>query len=126
MKETFETIDYKEKKYPLVCNINVMEEIQKRYKSFTEWSNLCGRTTDKKEVDIAAFKTGILLMINEGLLIESEDNGTEFKEMTPRQVGRLISEVGLVEITNKLTKVIVESVGADTRKNELFTKMKTR
>lgn len=126
MKETFETIEYKGKKYPLVCNINVMEEIQKRYKSFTEWSNLCGGTTDKKEVDIAAFKTGILLMINEGLLIESEDNGTEFKEMTPRQVGRLISEVGLVEITNKLTKVIVESVGVDTRKNELSTKMKTQ
>ena len=126
MKETFETIEYKGKKYPLVCNINVMEEIQKRYKSFTEWSNLCGGTTDKKEVDIAAFKTGILLMINEGLLIESEDNGTEFKEMTPRQVGRLISEVGLVEVTNKLTKVIVESVGVNTRKNELSTKMKTR
>lgn len=126
MKEIFETIEYKGKKYPLVCNINVMEEIQKSYKSFTEWSNLCGGTTDKKEVDIAAFKTGILLMINEGLLIESEDNGTEFKEMTPRQVGRLISEVGLVEITNKLTKVIVESVGVDTRKNELSTKMKTR
>lgn len=126
MKETFETIEYKGKKYPLVCNINVMEEIQKRYKSFTEWSNLCGGTTDKKEVDIAAFKTGILLMINEGLLIESEDNGTEFKEMTPRQVGRLISEVGLVEVTNKLTKVIVESVGVDTRKNELSTKMKTQ
>ena len=126
MKETFETIEYKSKKYPLVCNINVMEEIQKRYKSFTEWSNLCGGTTDKKEVDIAAFKTGILLMINEGLLIESEDNGTEFKEMTPRQVGRLISEVGLVEVTNKLTKVIVESVGVDTRKNELSTKMKTQ
>ena len=126
MKEIFETIEYKGKKYPLVCNINVMEEIQKRYKSFTEWSNLCGGATDKKEVDIAAFKTGILLMINEGLLIESEDNGTEFKEMTPRQVGRLISEVGLVEITNKLTKVIVKSVGADTRKNELSTKMKTR
>lgn len=126
MKETFETIDYKGKKYPLVCNINVMEEIQKRYKSFTEWSNLCGGTTEKKEVDIAAFKTGILLMINEGLLIESEDNGTEFKELTPRQVGRLISEVGLVEVTNKLTKVIVESVGVDTRKNELSTKMKTQ
>lgn len=126
MKETFETIEYKGKKYPLVCNINVMEEIQKRYKSFTEWSNLCGGTTDKKEVDIAAFKTGILLMINEGLLIESEDNGTEFKEMTPRQVGRLISDVGLVEVTNKLTKVIVESVGVDTRKNELSTKMKTQ
>lgn len=126
MKETFETIEYKSKKYPLVCNINVMEEIQKRYKSFTEWSNLCGGTTDKKEVDIAAFKTGILLMINEGLLIESEDNGTEFKEMTPRQVGRLISDVGLVEVTNKLTKVIVESVGVDTRKNELSTKMKTQ
>jgi len=126
MKETFETVEYKGKKYPLVCNINVMEEIQKRYKSFTEWSNLCGGTTDKKEVDIAAFKTGILLMINEGLLIESEDNGTEFKEMTPRQVGRLISEVGLVEVTNKLTKVIVESVGVDTRKNELSTKMKTQ
>lgn len=126
MKETFETIEYKGKKYPLVCNINVMEEIQKRYKSFTQWSNLCGGTTDKKEVDIAAFKTGILLMINEGLLIESEDNGTEFKEMTPRQVGRLISEVGLVEVTNKLTKVIVESVGVNTRKNELSTKMKTR
>lgn len=126
MKETFETVEYKGKKYPLVCNINVMEEIQKRYKSFTQWSNLCGGTTDKKEVDIAAFKTGILLMINEGLLIESEDNGTEFKEMTPRQVGRLISEVGLVEVTNKLTKVIVESVGVDTRKNELSTKMKTQ
>ena len=80
----------------------------------------------EKEVDIAAFKTGILLMINEGLLIESEDKGTEFKELTPRQVGRLISEVGLVEVTNKLTKVIVESVGADTRKNELSTKMKTQ
>ena len=126
MKETFETIEYKGKKYPLVCNINVMEEIQKRYKSFTQRSNLCGGTTGKKEVDIADFKTGIFLMINEGLLIESEDNGTEFKEMTPRQVDRLISEVGLVEVTNKLIKIILESVGVDTRKNELSTKVKTQ
>ena len=93
MQEKYEEILYKDKKYKLICNLNVMESIQAEYHSFTEWGLLCSGSEAGNEPDIKAIKFGFELMINEGLEVESEENGTTFEKITSKKVGRIISEI---------------------------------
>lgn len=107
MKDFNGEIEYKEKKYKLVFNLNVMEEIQKEYGTLEEWASL----TDGKngEPNAQAVIFGFAAMLNEGLDIESEENGTEFKPLTLKQVGRMISEIGLDNATSTLNETVIES-----------------
>lgn len=126
MQEKYEEILYKDKKYKLICNLNVMESIQAEYNSFTEWGLLCSGSEAGNEPDIKAIKFGFELMINEGLEVESEENGTTFEKITSKKVGRIISEIGLLKSAELLARVITQSVGAPQEKNVLSTKTKTR
>ena len=56
-------------------------------------------------------------MINEGIDIENEENGTDIKPLTRKQVGRIITEVGVADATRKLNKTVVES-SQSAEKNE--------
>ena len=111
MKDFNGEFEYKDKKYKLVFNLNVMEEIQEEYKTLEEW----GALTDgsKGEVNAKAVIFGFTQMINEGLDIENEETGSEFKPLTLKQVGRMISEVGLEEATKSLNKTVVESTKSE-------------
>ncbi len=100
-------LQYRDKKYKLVFNLNVMEEIQKKYGSLQEWGNLTDGS--EGEVDVSAVIFGFTAMINEGLEIACEDNGTEFKPLTTKQVGRIITEVGIQNATEKLNATVTES-----------------
>lgn len=115
MKDFNGEIEYKNKKYKLVFNLNVMEAIQEEYKTLDEW----GALTDgsKGEVNAKAVIFAFTQMINEGLEIENEETGSEFKPLTLKQVGRMISEVGLENATKTLNKTVVESTKGD-EKNE--------
>ena len=48
-------------------------------------------------------------MLNEGIDIENEENGTEFPHLTKTFVGRMLTEMGLQEMTQKLQNTIIES-----------------
>lgn len=126
MHEENETLEYKGRKYKLVCNLNVMEEIQEKFHSFNEWANLCSGVGEGKEASISALKYGFQVMINEGLDIDHEENGAEKEEVSSKQVGRIISSVGMVDSVNILANVITKSVGVTQTKNALSTKMKTQ
>jgi hypothetical protein len=52
-------------------------------------------------------------MINEGIDIANEDNGTDEKPMTLKQVGRLITDIGMDIATKQLNKTVVESTKGD-------------
>ena len=56
---------------------------------------------------------GLTAMINEGLDIENEENGTEIKPLTTKQVGRIITEVGLTEALKSLNKTVIDSTKSD-------------
>ena len=48
--------------------------------------------------------------INEGIEIENEKNGEKLKLITAKQVGRILSEVGISYTANKIMSAISDSV----------------
>lgn len=113
LKETIEHIEYKGEKYPLVFNLNVMEKIQEEYKTIDAW----GALTDGEggEVNVKALIFGITEMINEGLDIENDENGTNRAFVNHKKVGRMLSEIGLNELTKTANDLVIESTKDDSK-----------
>lgn len=127
MKDFKGKIQYKGEEFDLVFNLNVMEQIQEEYGTVDKWASLTdgkevmldadgdpiiedGKIKTKpKEVDAKAIKFGIQCMLNEGIDIKNEEEGTDLKPFTMNQVGRLISDYGLEESTNILNDTVIES-----------------
>jgi hypothetical protein len=109
-------IQYKDKEYTIVFNLNVMEAIQAEYGSLEEWGNLTDGT-ESGEPDAKAVIFGFTEMINEGIDMANEEDGTDIKPMTRKQVGRMITEVGLIEATATMNQTVVESTKGE-EKNE--------
>lgn len=109
LKDVFSEIEYKGITYKLYFNLNVMEEIQEKYGSFDNWTDLVSGKDDKKEVDIKALKFGFKAMINEGIEIQNEDMGTDLLLFDDKQIGRLITEIGLATANQKLINTVLES-----------------
>ena len=114
MKDVHGTFEYKGNTYKLVFNLNVMEIIQEEYESVERWGDI----TAEGEGNAKAIKFGFAAMINEGIDIDNEDNGTNIPHFTLPQVGRMLSEVGLDNVTNLLKATVVASTqSADDEKN---------
>lgn len=111
MKKMKSEITYKGQNYSLVFNLNVMEEIQAEYKSLENWGNMTDGANG--EPNAKAIIYGLTAMLNEGIDIENEENGTDLKPFTHKQVGRLLTEVGLEEATAKLNEAVIESTKSD-------------
>ena len=114
MKEMRNEIEYKGVKYNLVFNLNVMEVIQDEYGTLDEW----GKLTDAKvgEPNAKAVVFGFTAMLNEGIDIDNEDKGTDIKPLTHKQVGRMLTEIGLREATLKMNNTVIESTKTDEKK----------
>ena len=112
MKDINGKIQYKDKEYSLVFNLNVMEKIQEKYGTLEEWGNLTDGSKNG-EPDAKAVIYGFTEMLNEGIDIENEENGTDIKPLTLKQVGRIITEIGLADATNTLNKTVVESTKSE-------------
>lgn len=115
MKKEKVSLNYKGEDYELVFNLNVMEEIQDEYGSIEAWGNL---TDNEKEPNIKAVIYGITCMANEGVEIyndehEEEKDFTPRKYLTKKQIGRLVSDIGLAEVTAKLNQSVTESTKSD-------------
>lgn len=107
MKDFNGQIEYKGKTYKLYFNLNVMEQIQEEYGTIEEWGKLSDGVSG--EVNAKAVIFGITAMINEGIDIENEEKGTDNKPLTLKQVGRIITEVGIKEATKTLNDTVIES-----------------
>lgn len=107
MINTKKHITYKDIVYPIVFNFNVMEKIQDKYGSYEKW----GEMTDGKEqeINISALKFGVLEMINEGIDIENEDKEEKMEFVTLKQVGRIITEIGIQKMTARVQETVIES-----------------
>lgn len=113
MKDFNGEIQYKGNTYKLVFNLNVMEIIQEKYGSLDKWGSLTDGTEKNGEPDAKAVIFGFTEMINEGIDISNEENGTDIKPFTLKQVGRLITEIGLANATAKLNETVIESTKSD-------------
>ena len=144
MKDFNGEIQYKDKTYKLVFNLNVMESIQNEYGSVEKWGALTDGTAYAQreyikehgslegwdslkpkdrakyvgEPDAKAVIFGFTEMINEGIDIENEENGTDIKPLTLKQVGRIITEIGIGDATRTLNETVVASTHSETSKNE--------
>lgn len=99
------------KKYGLVFNLNVMENIQEEYGTIQKW----GELTDGKsgEVNAKALIFGLTEMMNEAIDIENENLEKKKAFLTKKQVGRLVTKIGLEKATEQLNNTIVESTKSD-------------
>ena len=114
MKDINGKIKYKDKEYSIVFNLNVMEAIQEEYGALDKWGSLTDGSNGEPNAKAVIF--GFMQMINEGIDIENEEKGTDIKPFTLKQVGRIITEVGLIEATKKLNETVVDSTQS-TEKN---------
>lgn len=107
VKDVNGKIKYKDKEYRLVFNINVMEELQEEYGSIENW----GKITDASngEPNIKALRFGLTAMINEGIDMDNEEKGTDIKPLSPKQVGRMIAEIGMENAALALNKTVTVS-----------------
>lgn len=117
MKNTIVYIETSKRNFPLVFNLNVMEEIQEQYGSLDRWGEL---TQGSGEPKIKELKAGIMLMINEAIDIENENNNTNEPMVTDKQVGRIMTEVGIEAIVKKIQEITIASTKSEDKagKNE--------
>ena len=115
MKDNAGKITYKEKEYKVVFNLNVMEAIQEEYGTLDKWSEITSGNAE--EVNIKALKFGFIQMLNEGLSIEAEETGEEYKPLTSAFVGRMLTDIGLEAMTKTLQDTVIESTKTEDGKN---------
>lgn len=116
MKNTVVYLETEKRKYPLVFNLNVMEEIQEQYGSLDAWGKV---TQGNGEPQVKDLKAGIMAMINEGIDIENEENGTNEPLVTAKEVGRMMTEVGIEKVVKKIQEITIASTKGDNEgKNE--------
>ena len=117
MKNARVYIETEKKKIPLVFNLNVMEEIQEKYGTLEKWGEITQGNGEPKVKDL---KAGIMAMMNEAIDIENEENGTNETPLTEKQVGRIMTEVGIKAIVEKIQEITIASTksGDNEGKNE--------
>lgn len=108
-------LEWKGVEYNLVFNLNVMEQIQEEYSSISAWGDL---TDNAKEPNAKAVIFGLTCMINEGIDIDNEDNEgvegyTPKKFLTKKQVGRLLTDVGIENAAQRLNDTVINAVATD-------------
>lgn len=106
-------IEYKGKKYDIVFDMNVIEQLQIKYGSFNKWTDLIQPTKKGAECNIEALKFGFCEAINEGIDIANEDREEKLEPLTLKQVGRIITDLGLKNINNKIQEAVIESAKSD-------------
>lgn len=113
--ENTRTFEYKGKEIKLVFNLNVMQAIQEEYKTIDNWSKLTDG--DAGEVDIKALIFGVTQMINEAIDIDNDENGTDEPFMSSKKVARIITDVGLAQVTKAMQQTVINSTKDDSEKN---------
>lgn len=114
-KKLESSITYKGKEIPVVFNLNVMQSIQAEYETFSKWAELT--EGDGKETDVKALIFGLCEMMNEGIDIQNEENGTNEPMLTLKQAGRIITEYGLSNASAVMQTAVIESSKDDSSKN---------
>ena len=119
MQNKLTYIEANGERYPIVFNINVMEEIQEAYGTISSWGAIV-ENAEGGEPKVKDLKIGLMMMINEGIDIENELTGGNMPMVNTKQVGRIISDKGFDEITRVIKNLTIASThtGDNEGKNE--------
>lgn len=113
MKNNEIFIEYKGNKYDVVFDMNVIETLQTKYGSFNKWSDLIQPTEEGQECNIEALKFGFAEALNEGIDIANEDREEKIEPLTLKQVGRIITDLGLRNINEKMQEAVIEGTKSE-------------
>ena len=118
MKDISKELEYRGKKYKIVFNLNVMEVIQDRYGTVEAWGDAMSTDGDK-EPKASDIIYGFWAMLNEGIDIDNEDKpeNERIAPLTLKQVGRMLTEVGINGAASQMKELVVESTKGDDSKN---------
>lgn len=96
--------------YPLAFTFNVLEEIQEEYGSFDAWKE----KFDPKDGDIQIkdLKFTVKVMVNEGIDIENDEKGENRPFVTNKKIGRILTEIGMKNMTEQLKDVVTDSISS--------------
>lgn len=118
MKDISKTLEFKDKSYNVVFNLNVMQKIQEEYGSIDKWADLTDGGIDG-EPNAKAVIFGFTEMLNEGIDIKNEEQGTKEAFLTTKQVGRILTQIGMAEAAKTMQDAVVESTkSGEDSKNE--------
>lgn len=117
IKKMEEVFQYKDKEYVLVFNLNVLQAVQEKYGSYDKWQALI-YPEKKEECNIEALLFAFKEMINEGIDIKNEENNEGTPYFTEKQVGRMLTALGLEKMQNKLLNAVTKSVAKENKETK--------
>ena len=135
------TVSINGETYPIYCDLYVLSQIQDKMDINDFERGIIGAEIvrdDKGEpvyeengrirmvlgkYDINALVMGLTLMINEGLLIESEQSDTEYEPVDEKYIGR-VCDLPLIELSNTVHGAFGRCLTS--KKNEVRKKTTTR
>lgn len=113
MREVSKKITYKGEELKIVFNLNVMEAIQAEYGTLDKWGELTDGKTKGGEVDVKALIFGLNEMLNEGVEITNEETGANKPLYTHKQVGRILTEIGIEKATEDVNNLVIDSTHSE-------------
>lgn len=115
MKDYSFSFDFEGKKYEMILNLNVLKLIQEKYGTVKKW----GELTDAKngEINIEALLFGYTEMLNEATEISNDEKNEDNPFFTEKQVGRLVSKMGMKAAAERLNNAVVEGTKSEIPKN---------
>ena len=112
MKDVIKYIETEKKNYRICMNLNVIEEIQEKYETLDDWIRIVDSAKGGMP-KLKDLKVGLTEMINEAIDIENEKNNTNEPLLTEKQVGRILSEIGLEKLLEVVESLVVDSTKVD-------------
>lgn len=118
LKDIVKSLEIDGVMYPVAFTLNVMEAIQEKYGSLSEWTEII--EPEEGEPPFKDIKWIFAEIINEGIDIENERKSESRKFLTTKQVGRIISSLGIDNASATMAGLMSESTstGESEGKNE--------
>lgn len=120
MKTNLIYLDEETKKFPIIFTLNVMETIQNEYGSMDAWKEHIFTKDKDVEPIVKDLLFGLTEMVNEGIEIFNEENPDveKLQLVNTKQVGRIVTKIGLEKSISKLGESIIDANKSDKSKNE--------
>lgn len=118
-------------KFPIAYTLNVMEQIQEEFGSLDDWIEAMEHLKKDKDGNVEKDEDGnvkkepkiknliwtFTAFMNEGIDIENEDAIEKREKLTHKQVGRIITRLGIEKSTETIKTLVVAN--ADTEEKNL-------
>lgn len=117
--EDLEFIEMKGDKIPVLCTLEVLDQVQTHFNSLTEFSDRLlpierqedGTTRLKGMPDVHAILFFLPLVIHEGIEVYNESHKIKIEQMTRSEICRKC-DISIIDMATKLHKVFWDSINA--------------